>query len=292
MSGTKVNNYAIGDDNIEAVMLTTDQIFKGLCSVSLTEMSTTTVPKIAAGSWIECNGTLFKFDADETLTGSPSDGVVYIRIIPSTDTCTAEMTNTAPTWSDSKQGWYGTSSAANYKYIGGCTKSSTSYTYKFVLIDKNGLGLKYFRDSFSLGILEDLSFKTLTIEDLQMYAIGDIELVTWTIASGFSDVIIIKKPCTVYLKNNTDNIILVNSFNLVPGYYYFYMSSDYLVLHKSHVTSGVSYNNSELVYPEMCKVLGNSADYRISNSGAGNIASLHCIYAEGMSTLDADLIIG
>ena len=117
MAGTKVNNYAIGDSDIEAVMLTTDQIYKGQCHVSLTEMSTTTVPKIAAGSWIENNGTLFKFDSDETLTGSPSDGIVYIRIVPSTSTCTAEMTNTAPTWSDSKQGWYGTSGTANYRYI-------------------------------------------------------------------------------------------------------------------------------------------------------------------------------
>ena len=117
MAGAKVNNYSIGDSNIESVMLTTDQIYKGKSQISLTEMSTTTVPKIAAGSWIENNGTLFKFDSDETLTGSPSDGIVYIRIVPSTTTCTAELTNTAPTWSDSKQGWYGTSTYANYRYL-------------------------------------------------------------------------------------------------------------------------------------------------------------------------------
>jgi len=130
MSGTKVNNYAIGDDNIEALMLAMDQNVKGQSSISLTEMSTTTVPKIAAGSWIEVNGTTFKFDSDETLTGSPSDGVVYIRIIPSTSTCTAEMTNTAPTWSNSKQGWYGTSGSANYRYIPFWMKKSSSTYYK------------------------------------------------------------------------------------------------------------------------------------------------------------------
>ena len=137
MAGTKVNNYAIGDSDIEAVMLTTDQIYKGQCQVSLTEMSTTTVPKIAAGSWIENNGTLFKFDSDETLTGSPSDGIVYIRIVPSTSTCTAEMTNTAPTWSDSKQGWYGTSGAANYRYIPIWLIKSSSVYYKYTEIHKN-----------------------------------------------------------------------------------------------------------------------------------------------------------
>lgn len=133
MTGAKVNNYAIGDSDIEAVMLTTDQIYKGQCKVSLTEMSTTTVPKIAAGSWVENNGTLFKFDSDETLTGSPSNGIVYIRIVPSTDSCTAEMTNTAPTWSNSKQGWYGTGGSANYRYIAKMNKSSSSYTGKMIL---------------------------------------------------------------------------------------------------------------------------------------------------------------
>lgn len=137
MSGTKVNDYSISDTNIETLMLTTDQIFKGKCECTLTEMDTTTVPEIAAGSYIEVNGTLFKFDSDESISttdpvtsSTVADGTVYIMIVPSTDTCAAAFTATAPTWSDSKQGWYGTGDYASYRYVGGCTKTSINYTGK------------------------------------------------------------------------------------------------------------------------------------------------------------------
>lgn len=284
MAGAKVNNYAIGDSDIEAVMLTTDQIYKGQCHVTLTEMTTTTVPKIAAGSWIENNGTLFKFDSDETLTGSPSDGIVYIRIVPSTTTCTAEMTNTAPTWSDSKQGWYGTSTYANYRYVGGCTKSSSSYTYKFILLEKNGLGLKYYRNSFSIGTLEDLSFKTLTIEDLQMYAIGDIEIASWSIVdNSYSPKITIKKPCSVYF--NIKSTISPYKFRLEPGYYYFRQySTNILTFYQS--LDGTTTN----LIPIYFESGSTTTPWQVSGVLAPGTASLHCIYSEGLNTLDADLI--
>jgi hypothetical protein len=117
MAGDKVNNYSIGDSNIEELMVTQDSSFKRQSTCSLTEMTTQTVPKISSGSYIECNGTLFKFSSDETLSGSPSNGVVYIRIIPSSTTCTAEMTNTAPVWNDLKQGFYGSGASENYVYL-------------------------------------------------------------------------------------------------------------------------------------------------------------------------------
>ena len=139
MSGTKVNDYSTSDTNIETLMLTTDQIFKGKCECTLTEMDTTTVPEIAAGSCIEVNGTLFKFDSDESIsTTDPvtsttvANGTVYVLIVPSTDTCTAAFTATAPTWSDSKQGWYGTGDYVNYRYIYRLYKTSDSnYNSKF-----------------------------------------------------------------------------------------------------------------------------------------------------------------
>jgi hypothetical protein len=117
MSGSKINDYAIGDQNIQSVMLTLDKAFKGLHQVSLTNYDTTDESEIAAGSVVEVNGALYKFDSDESITGSPSDGTVYIYLVPSGDTVTAAYTNTAPTWSDSKQGWYGTGASANYRYL-------------------------------------------------------------------------------------------------------------------------------------------------------------------------------
>jgi hypothetical protein len=133
MAGSKINTYSQADTDILALQLTEDAGFFGKYQVSLTNYDNTAAPAIAAGSVIEVNGALFKFSSNETITGSPSDGTVYIMINPSTTTCTAEYTNTAPTWSDSKQGWYGTSTYANYRYLHFMiTKSGTSYSNKRV----------------------------------------------------------------------------------------------------------------------------------------------------------------
>lgn len=131
MAVSKVNDYSIGDQNIQSVMLTLDKAFKGFHQVSLTNYNTTDESAIAAGSVVEVNGAFYKFDADESITGSPSDGTVYIQLVPSGDTITAQYTNTAPTWSDSKQGWYGTGGNANYRYLEfKLTKASTVWSNK------------------------------------------------------------------------------------------------------------------------------------------------------------------
>ena len=117
MAGSKINDYGIGDSNIQSVMLTLDKAFKGQHQVSLTNYDNTSASQIAAGSVVENNGALYQFTSNESITGSPSNGTVYIRLVPSGDTITAEYTNTAPTWSDSKQGWYGTGGDANKRYI-------------------------------------------------------------------------------------------------------------------------------------------------------------------------------
>jgi len=117
MAGSKVSNFAIGDSNIQSVMLTLDKTFKGQHQVSLTNYDTTAESQVAAGSVIEIGGALYKFDSNESITGTPSDGTVYIMAVPSGDSVTCAYTNTAPTWSDSKQGWYGTGGTANNRYL-------------------------------------------------------------------------------------------------------------------------------------------------------------------------------
>lgn len=132
MSGSKINDYSIGDENIQSVMLTLDKAYKGLHQVSLTNYNNTSASQIAAGSVVENNGALYKFDSNESIAGSPSNGTVYIRLVPNGDTITAEYTNTAPTWSDSKQGWYGTGGDANKRYIEfQLFLSSTQWVIKF-----------------------------------------------------------------------------------------------------------------------------------------------------------------
>jgi len=117
MAGAKINNYSTIDTNITELQLTADANFKGLHVVSLTEYYTTAKPEIATGSRVEVNGALYGFSANEAIAGSPSTGYAYIMIIPGASTCTAEFTNTEPTWSDSKQGYYGTGATANNRYL-------------------------------------------------------------------------------------------------------------------------------------------------------------------------------
>lgn len=135
MAGAKVNNYSNIDTNIQALQLTTDKVFKGLHQLTLTEMDTTTVPAIAAGSVVECNGALIKYDSEEAIvttdphtSATVADGAVYV-VIKGAD-YTVYFTATAPTWSDSKQGYYGLTTWANDRYVGWTYKATASYTGK------------------------------------------------------------------------------------------------------------------------------------------------------------------
>lgn len=145
MSGALVNNYSQLDSNILEVQLTLDATRVGFHQVSLTNYDSTSESQIAAGSVIECAGALYKFDSNESMTGSPSDGTVYIRIVPGLTTCTAEYTNTAPTWSDAYQGWYGTGGAATYRYLEFILyKSGSSYSHKYFYFRKQEKICNYF----------------------------------------------------------------------------------------------------------------------------------------------------
>jgi len=137
MSSVQLNFYSNADVSIIDLMNTEDANFIGKHQVSLTNYDNTSLPAIAAGSIVENNGGLFKFTSESAITGSPSDGTVYIRLIPSGDPAlgtaivTPEFSNTSPTWSDSKQGWYGTSGSANYRYLEYVmTKATAAYSNK------------------------------------------------------------------------------------------------------------------------------------------------------------------
>lgn len=128
MAGTKVNGYGVGDVNLTCLMATVDAQRKGFFGLSLTEFDTTAEPAVAAGGVIEVNGALYEFDTEEAISGSPSDGTVYVMVVPSGDSITAQFTNTSPAWSDSKQGWY--DSTGNYRYVARMTLDSGSYANK------------------------------------------------------------------------------------------------------------------------------------------------------------------
>jgi len=136
MALTQLNTYANDDTDILAMQTTEDATFIGKHQVALTEINTTTVPAIAAGSIIEVNGALLRADTEQAInttdpvtSATVADGVVYVMIDGTT--MAPYFTATAPTWSDSKQGWYGTSTYANWRYFNfQCTKATAAYTEK------------------------------------------------------------------------------------------------------------------------------------------------------------------
>lgn len=136
MAVNMLNYYSNVDTSITDLQSTENKNFIGKHNLTLTNYDNTTAPEIAAGSVIEVNGALYEFTANTVISGSPSDGTVYIYFVPSGDpdpdirtaTLTPTYTNTAPTWSDSKQGWYGTGGSANYRYAEYIlTKATTAY---------------------------------------------------------------------------------------------------------------------------------------------------------------------
>ena len=145
MAGSIFTSFGAGDANATAFMTHLTAMTKGYNALSLTNMDNTTVPAIAAGSLIENNGALFKFDTEDTIsTTDPhtsttvADGTVYIMLVPSGSSISACFTATAPTWSDSKQGWYGVGGYVNNRYLSTkIAKSSSSFIKKIPIIGDN-----------------------------------------------------------------------------------------------------------------------------------------------------------
>jgi hypothetical protein len=150
MAGTRVSNYGAGDPNITALMVTNNLTFRGLCSASLTNYDTTDEPEIAAGSVVEVGGTLYEFGADEAIGGSPSDGLVYIKLIPSWASVTAEFTNDAPVWRDDLQGWYQSAISVNRYMPVEIFLSSTQYIKRVLRHDVN-TNIAHFREEQASG---------------------------------------------------------------------------------------------------------------------------------------------
>jgi len=137
MALTQINSYSnVGNDDLDNLMLSNNKLFIGHDKLILTEMDTDTIPEIAAGSIIEVGGALLMASTDEFISttdpvtdSTVADGTVYV-CIDGTEKL-VYFTATPPTWSDTKQGWYGTGDQANYRYVPvAMTKSSTDYLYK------------------------------------------------------------------------------------------------------------------------------------------------------------------
>jgi len=112
----------------------------GLIALSLTNFDNESEPQIAAGSVIEISGSLFKFDNNDSIGGTPTSGQInYIMLEVSGSGDEQEVsgswTTTAPTWNDAKQGWY--DATGNKRYVGGCYYDGTNYKLKWVYLNRS-----------------------------------------------------------------------------------------------------------------------------------------------------------
>ena len=131
MAVNKIGSFAPGDENLNNLMTWTNLNAFGRDRVSLTNWTNSTKPEISAGSIIEAGGSIYEITTDTAISGTPSDGNVYIKIIPSGDTATFQFTNTVPAWDSAKFGYYDTATD-NKVLLLKMVKSGTSYTQKQV----------------------------------------------------------------------------------------------------------------------------------------------------------------
>tara|TARA_R100001198_G_scaffold97046_1_gene91640 strand:+ start:4840 stop:5685 length:846 start_codon:yes stop_codon:yes gene_type:complete len=101
----------------------------------LTDYSNGSSIVLKAGRVEYVNGYPYRVEGgDETVTGSPSDGAVYLYIDGSgVDTTTALLSNIAPTWSSQYGGFYNGDDKAIFVF----TKSGSSYNDRYRMTDIN-----------------------------------------------------------------------------------------------------------------------------------------------------------
>lgn len=119
MAGSIVNTYGSTNTSLTNMQIVMDGTRRGHDSISLTNMSTTSVPAIAAGGQIEIAGSLYQFSTEEAIstTGvtSTADATWYVRLTASSSEVSAAFSTVAPTWREDYSGWYfSTASADRY----------------------------------------------------------------------------------------------------------------------------------------------------------------------------------
>lgn len=122
----------------------------GYHGVSLTNIATSALSVIAAGSSIEIAGAFFKADTDITPNASSWTAITtatnaYLGLTPSgtagSQILSAAYVSTTPVWSTSKQGWY-TSAGSNIRIVSKEYKNSnTSALAKYIIKKEQDLSV-------------------------------------------------------------------------------------------------------------------------------------------------------
>lgn len=164
MAITQLNDYGVGDFNLTAIINTIGKTYKGKADITISEYDTTAAPDVKVGSVFENNGAIFIVDtSDITPTGYAgiSNSTTFYLYFDESGT-TFIYSSTAPTWSDSLQGWYNGNDRAlfsMYKDSGG-----TLYERKNVLLAQNNYE---FSNNISIDtITEKTASAGVTIDDV------------------------------------------------------------------------------------------------------------------------------
>lgn len=188
---TEPSNSVIDTTEWQEFISRTTKQSKGHIQISISNFDATTEPKIQAGSNLEVNGSYYEVLIEESITGwsgiSNDTQDVFIKCIPAENACSFAFTTTAPTWSDSKQGWYATNDRyTNYMLSRGA--SSAVYSNKR-LIPKD------------ITVLDWLAPKVVDIGDWNMDSTVDV-----TIALGVPAESV--KTVSVLIRDDTETSLL------------------------------------------------------------------------------------
>jgi hypothetical protein len=135
MSGSIIATPAYKAQDWQSFATQVEKQRLGFIALSLTNYDSNSEPQIAAGSVVEISGSLFKFDSNDSIGGTPTTGqmnYIMLEVSGSGDeqTASGSWTTTAPTWNDGKQGWY--EATGNKRYVAGCCYDGTNYRHKFL----------------------------------------------------------------------------------------------------------------------------------------------------------------
>lgn len=123
-------------------------------AITIDEEDTTAEPEIQAG-FVEVNGDVYEFSTAESISGwsgIANSTQAYIYIVPSGSSCTAQFSDTAPTFSTLKQGHYN----GNNRALWGVYKGSAGTTYENKAAFPDERLLRCFGDAY---VSNDLTVK-------------------------------------------------------------------------------------------------------------------------------------
>jgi hypothetical protein len=137
MAGSKVDLSGSSSATVTNIIQTLQAQRTGYEAVSLTNMSTTSVSAIAAGSVAEIGASLYGFSTEEPVSTedilSTAAMTYAISLVPSSSIVTAHFSSLTPVWREDYCGWYESSSSINkviaLNYFNGTNYSSASKGY-------------------------------------------------------------------------------------------------------------------------------------------------------------------